>query len=135
MIKIFDRTTSFPNKVNFIDEYNNLIGFSMEADCCADFGWYIEGTDLRGDSKNKGGKFVLQGYCFDIQSLQILKYQNSEDEGREVNIKLRGIDRSLGYFNPRYLPVLILHIFNKHNGYYSHGFNLKIDDERMEFSI
>lgn len=130
MIKIFDRTQAFPGKVNFIDENNNLIGFDMDSCCCEDFGWYIEGTDLKGDGNSKGGKFILQGYYFNRKSLQIIK--NRDEEGGKVIIALNG--RSIAPFGKR-PPILTLHLFNNHNGYYSHGFNLKIDDETIVSSI
>lgn len=135
MITIFDRTEKFPGKVNFIDEYNNLIGFDMESDCCEDFGWFIEGTDLKGNKKSNGGMFVLDKYNFKTRSLQLINTEDGDDEGGEITIKLTGLDRSFGYFNPKRLPILTLHIFNRHNGYYSHGFELSIDDEKMVCSI
>jgi hypothetical protein len=147
MIKIFDRTPAFPDKVNFIDERNNLIGFDMSSCCCEDFGWFITDTEL--NNKKGGGEFTLEDYNFNANSLKINRY--SDDEGGEIIIELKGKhlkDSSTiaaeqemyvgasGYIN-KYLPApdLYLHIFNKHNGWYSHGFNLKIDDERVECSI
>jgi len=121
MITIFDRTEKFPGKVNFIDERNNLIGFDMESDCCEDFGWFIIDTEL--NSKKGGGKFILENYNFNKYSFKINRHN---DEGGEIIIELKGKKR---------LPNLYLHIFNNHNGYYSHGFELSIDDEKVVCSI
>lgn len=127
MITIFDRTEKFPRKVNFIDEFNNLIGFDMDSQCCENFGWYVEGTDLSGGKG--GGTFILDKYHFNTRSLQLLKKE--DDEGGEVTIELTGVDRSCGYFYPQRLPTLVLHLYNNQNGYYGHGFELSIDDEKM----
>jgi len=128
MIKIFDRTPAFPGKVNFVDERNNLIGFDMSSCCCEDFGWFITDTEL--SDKKDGGEFTLEDYHFDVHSLKINRY--GDDEGGEIIIKLIG---KRAKYKPGYPRYIYLHIFNKHNGWYNHGFNLKIDDERMECSI
>jgi len=132
MITIFDRTEKFPSKVNFVDEFNNLVGFSMESSCCEDFGWFIEGTDLKGDVNSKGGTFTLENYWFNKYSFVINR--DGEDEGGEVIITLKG-RRRISVFESKKLPNLMLHIYNRHNGYYSHGFKLSIDDQRMVLSI
>lgn len=35
---IFDETRPWPNKVNFIDSNNCVLGYSMSQDCCESFG-------------------------------------------------------------------------------------------------
>ena len=130
MITIFDRTEKFPGKVNFIDDRNNLIGFDMESSCCEDFGWLIEGTDL--SNKKDGGVFKLENYSFNKYSFKINRC--NDDEGGEIIITLRGKKRK-SFIESVKLPNLYLHIFNNHNGYYSHGFELSIDDEKIVCSI
>ena len=129
MITIFDRTEKFPGKVNFIDDRNNLIGFDMESSCCEDFGWIINGTEY--SDKRGGGIFILEEYYFNKRSLKI---NRRNDEGGEIIITLRGKKRK-SFIESVKLPNLYLHIFNNHNGYYSHGFELSIDDEKMVCSI
>jgi len=111
-----------PNKhVNFVDENNTFVGYDLEQDCCEDAGWFIaeeKNSDLP-EIEDRPGSFPdISKYFFDIEYFE--KFENETlDEGSMVVFRLV----SKGMMD------LYLHIFNAHNGYYSHGFEAKVAGE------
>jgi hypothetical protein len=117
MIKIFDRTEAFPEKVNFVDDHGTLVGYDMDGQCCEEFGWFIKDTDLNSD--NDGGQFTLDNYYFDR------KYYKKKFIGEDrTEIRFRLCE----YKSEKYL---FLCLYNSHNGYYSHGFNFETEDKSV----
>lgn len=95
------------SKVNFIDKNDNFVGFDMDGQCCEYFGWYIT-NNVTAEIPEEN--MCAEGFWFDVTSEPIecdmgdcyvvaFKLVNSSDE------------------------VLYLHLFNEHNGYYSHGWD------------
>ncbi|MFA5106681.1 MAG: hypothetical protein WC506_07045 [Candidatus Micrarchaeia archaeon] len=113
-MKIFEKDT----KVNFVDKNNRLVGYDMEANCCEDFGWYISAQDAcpKGVADVADFGENLEPYCFeDVQVFT--KREAEEDEcGGTATFELTAKGKS-----PLYLTL-----YNFHNGYYSHGFEMRV---------
>jgi hypothetical protein len=121
-MKYFPHTTEgiFSSKVNFVDENNRLVGYDFYQSCCESFGWYISSSSLF-DPKfsvvddTYASVFInqlLEGWVFDPKFFE--ENTNSENFSVELNqatFRLVKDDKEL-----------FLHLFNEHNGYYSHGF-------------
>lgn len=110
------------SKINFVDENNVLVGFDYSHQCCELFGWYIkEEIDIT-DRKNciddsNIDDSQLEGWVFDPDFFQ----EHAEESDWES--KKIAIFRLVNGDKERYL-----HLYNKHNGYYSHGFQFCKDE-------
>jgi hypothetical protein len=105
-MKIFHRES----KVNFVDKNNLFVGYDMHQNCCEDAGWFISSQKSENpDETGLEGDF--EGYVFDRDFIEIV-YAPRLDDGGMVRFKLTKPES----------PDLYLHLYNVHNGYYSHGF-------------
>lgn len=123
-MKIFDSNNSpWREKVNFVDRNNLLVGYSMSACCCENFGWFIaESITPYGYDKLLGRDFSeaeLEPYVFDGGFIEVAS--NDLDEGGQVAFRMIAEGK----------PDLYLHLYNAHNGYYSHGFEFQNGDETI----
>lgn len=110
----------YHTKINFVDEHNALVGYDFSANCCEDFGWYISDrisirteesmfTDVMGsDAINQ----CLDGWTFDTEFFRTLE-EGDRNYMEENTVIFRLVNGS---------NELFLHLYNVHNGYYSHGF-------------
>lgn len=97
------------DKVNFIDKNDNFVGYDMYGQCCEYFGWYV--TDcLSEDTKTEN--LNLEGYYFDTQ-VEPIDVNGDFDSGGCVAFRCVNDNNEVRY----------LHLFNDHNGYYSHGWD------------
>jgi hypothetical protein len=112
-MKVFNKD----GKINFVDDNNVFVGFDYSENCCEYFGWFLTkqfptGEDVR--RLEEPSNIDPDGYQFDPNFFE----QNLEgydfDEGGAAIFKLvKGHDH------------LFLTLFNSHNGYYGHGFEVK----------
>ncbi len=123
-MKAFTPENSPWAKVNFVDDNNVLLGYDLETNCCEIASWFITDTPL--DSKNplpetKTQPTELPGFNFDTSYL--IKDNNPDvfDEGAIVTFRL---------FNSEGQEKF-LHLYNMHNGYYSHGFEFQTSEESL----
>ena len=112
----------FDTKVNFIDSNNVVVGYDMAQNCCEHFGWKIT-YDLAGEfallaDDSEAKQVVLEGLYFDTEFF----------EQREEDSKYPDNCRSVCIFkiNRKKQEPVYLHLYNDHNGYYSHGFTFSI---------
>ncbi len=114
-MKVFTGENSFPQKVNFIDDNNVSVGYDIDQCCCEHADWFIAEKITPYDFDMELNKPTeLPGYEFDPRFFQ--SAENGElDEGRIITFRLVAEEK----------PDLYLHLFNAHNGYYGHGFELK----------
>lgn len=123
-MKIFDQVDPWPKKVNFVDENNVALGYDLENNCCEYAEWFIadaiitEIPDYQKDLpalKSTGIK-DLAGWTFDktyFKRVEISENEkNDEYDGGGIAI-FRITNGNSEKF---------IHLFNCHNGYYSHGF-------------
>jgi hypothetical protein len=111
----------FSSKVNFVDENNRLVGYDFYQSCCEDYGWYIS---LESDFAQKNT--IVVGYPYDVDSI------NEKLDGwvfdpvfiKEYSIGDHGYNESNAatFRLVKDDKEMFLHLYNEHNGYYSHGF-------------
>jgi len=117
-MKIFtEQNGSFRNKVNFIDKNNTIVGYDLSQSCCEHADWYISESPFVIKEEGENLNQILENedvWKFDVSFF----YQGeSYSEGGHAVFKL--VDRRQCPQKEKYL-----HIFNHHNGYYSHGFEM-----------
>ncbi len=108
-MKIFTPENSFRDKVNFADEHGVFVGFDMDQSCCECFGWFIQDHECNSEVQNLGEDY--ESYRFDVDYFKEFSGE-SYDEGGMVIFRLLSEGK----------PDRFLHLYNYHNGYYSHGF-------------
>lgn len=128
-MKIFNSTKEWEEKVNFVDQNNVLVGFDLAQSCCEHADWFISQTEDKEPSKEGNG--IVEGlddYRFDKEYFVQVELDKDEynysclDEGGMVRFKLTAANK----------PDLFLHIYNSHNGYYSHGFEMRDGDKQLQ---
>lgn len=102
-------------KHNFVDKNNVLVGYDTSQQCCEHAGWYI--ADRIRDDVNEDDSITsgLDGYVFDINFMELNHSIDHCCEGGGI-VVFRLYEEGN--------PDLFLHLFNVHNGYYSHGFTM-----------
>lgn len=122
-MKIFERSDEggWGNRLNIVDENNVFVGYDYSQSCCESFGYKIV------SEKPKSGvnwdtvesiQIEQEKYVFDIDYFETLSGEEY-DEGGAVSFRL--VDKN---DNEIYLVL-----FNCHNGYYGHGFEMKVQEE------
>jgi hypothetical protein len=126
-MKIFETgKDSYDSSINFVDTNNVFVGYSMSQDCCEHADWFISKTEDNDVIDDNGIIEKLDDYSFDKEYFEEVEPKKSDwgtvlDAGGMVRFKLVSKDK----------PDLFLHLYNSHNGYYSHGFEMKIDDKQV----
>lgn len=101
--------------VNFVDEHNVLVGYSLYQDCCeyASWAFHEDGKTFEDfeeiDVEELTFDTEFDGEDHDIPNL----YGELGDESADAVFKLHGGGR-----------VVYLILSNCHNGYYGHGFRM-----------
>jgi len=119
-MKIFESSNDYSEKINFVDKNNVFVGYDMGQDCCEQASWFISDSiktliPNNSELENKDG---LTGYNFDPEYFKIIEdLANLESGGMAIFRLVRGKKQKF------------LHLFNCHNGYYSHGFEMKIGED------
>ena len=123
-MKIFDRVAPWPDKVNFVDDNNVVVGYDMDQSCCERAGWYIS-TALRTDIDDgcTTDPATLGDYDFDPK---FFEHVESADVNEGGMVRFRLVRRDAPWLD------VYLHIFNSHNGYYSHGFTFTAQDKTIQ---
>jgi hypothetical protein len=114
-------------KVNFVDENNVLVGYDFGSNCCEEFGWYIHNKvgkaneedpvfsdGIDGNALNE----FLKEWTFDTSFFEEFSNEKRYDEENFAVFRLVNGDNEL-----------FLHLYNSHNGYYSHGFDFSKDGQ------
>lgn len=128
-MKIFDRTDPWQTKVNFVDENNVVLGYDVRQVCCEHAGWFIadqprEWIPEPSDGKSEVTETLpdLAGWHFDpgwFKSPVASEYEGASG-GLVIFRIVKGDDEKY------------IHLFNCHNGYYKHGFELKRGDALLK---
>jgi hypothetical protein len=123
-MKVFKRTSTsgWGNRLNIIDENNVFVGFDYERSCCESFGYaFVKELPTKIDYECEGlavEGFDCSGYVFDPSffkdDLGLPKY----DDGGACAFRL---------VNNKGAEAFLI-LYNHHNGYYGHGFEMKIGD-------
>jgi hypothetical protein len=118
----------YSTKVNFVDDNNVLVGYDFSGQCCENYGWYIrskvtlsredslfdETTDINAINES------LKEWAFDTSFFAELSDGKYDQENAAVFRLVNGENE------------LFLHLYNIHNGYYSHGFDFSKDGEIIQ---
>jgi len=117
-MKIFNKTEPWPEKVNFVDENNIMLGFDTSIQCCESADWFISDHPENKPMKQGDPNPNLEGWTFDRYFFCEL-----DDKDGEENYVLMVIFRIVNGEEKKYI-----HLYNCSNGYYFHGFEFKIGE-------
>jgi len=134
-MRITDKKNSpWENKVNFIDSNDVFVGYDLTQNCCENAGWFISKEIEYSEYYKKGfsGDTVfseiekdvnkdVSGYVFDVS--EIIEYTDPRYGGNSIVVFKMICDNK---------DPLYLHLFNCHNGYYSHGFECTVRGETFK---
>jgi hypothetical protein len=109
-MKIFDQ---WQDKLNFVDDNNVFVGYDYQSDCCEAFGYYFK-ESIDGDRVDRD-EIDFDGWNFDTSYCE-----RAEEKYEEYEVTFRLTNGE---------DEMFLVLYNYHNGYYSHGFEMKADDE------
>ena len=104
------------------------MGYDLTEHCCEYAGWFIADKIMPDTGKLYLEDFVeiqqdnykdkdFSGYNFDVNFFHQESYYENE-EGTTVVFRIVNVHLN---------DVMYLHLFNCHNGYYSHGFKFSVD--------
>lgn len=110
------KTFQKDGKINFVDDNNVFVGFDNSQCCCENFGWMItKEKPLSEDDQQNEKDEGADGFCFDTK---FMESSGDSDGGGQVTFRLAKGKKQ------RFLTL-----WNHHNGYYSHGFEMENDME------
>lgn len=116
-MKIFNNIKEWSSKVNFVDENNVFVGYDLDQDCCEYADWFISDKPENEIQERVETSEEMGPWRFDRDYFQEVENSRDLDEGRMVRFRLtNGKEEKF------------LHLFNCHNGYYSHGFTFGVGD-------
>lgn len=122
-MKVFNKSEGpWSSKVNFVDDNNVMLGYDMAQDCCEHADWFISNKVENQIIERTEDEPNLDGFNFDREFFQEVRNASEFEEGYMAVFRIvNGVDEKF------------IHIFNCHNGYYSHGFDFKIGNETMRY--
>ena len=128
-MKIFERTSKsgWGNRLNVVDENNVVVGYSYDSQCCENFGYYFtkkEPIKLH-EEPIEEKSFDHNGYVFDIRYNKDIPWSEDYDEGVATSFKLTKQGQ----------PDIFLVLYNHHNGYYAHGWDMKNSEDEKEYIV
>jgi len=107
-------------KINFVDENNIFVGYDMNQNCCEHADWFVSREKPKTISETQDLNF--DDFVFDKDFFEESVLEQSEvDDGGSVLFRLIGKDNSEAF----------LCLYNIHNGYYGHGFDMKIGGQEI----
>lgn len=112
-MKIFTSGHYTEQKINFVDDNNVFVGYDSSQLCCEDHRWFISDRVHREPQPEEPQPEELPGWFFDTSYFESIDDMDGEDENMVVFRITNGVEEKF------------LHLYNCHNGYYSHGFEMK----------
>lgn len=112
-------------KVNFVDLNNVFVGYDLFQECCERAGWFISNIEQINPIEGNGIIDKLEDYFFDKEYFSETISEHKNDLEKEISM----IKFKLTAENKQ---DLYLHIYNCHNGYYSHGFEVIINGVKIK---
>ena len=127
-MKFFNRD----GKYNFVDENNVYLGYDSNQQCCETAGFFIDALPLK-DGEDISGKDHcvvpdLDAFRFDASFFQCV---DAVDDTRPGDSSQVAVFRIVNDDDGK-SESLYIHLFNTHNGYYSHGFSLQLGKTTMK---
>lgn len=102
-----------------------LVGFDMGSCCCESFGWFVcskEPTEIIEEENAEG--IETEGYQFEVNYFK--EVTPDEDYWYEGGMAIFRLVKGES--------EMFLALHNSHNGYYSHGFEMKVGGETIRDS-
>lgn len=127
-MKIFNNTEPWKEKVNFVDENNVVLGYDMGSQCCESFGWFIANRVVSTMVEYNQLNQTFDGDDYTDWRFDPHFFQDIVDESGydiEAMAIFRIVNQTTG--ESRYI-----HLYNMHNGYYSHGFTFNQSDKTIQ---
>lgn len=117
------------SKINFVDENNVFVGYDYSQSCCEEFGYFLShkindnhtSFDDQIATDDELVNTLLEGWVFDPDFFE----QKSPEESSFAEQNLAIFRMTKGD------NVMYLHLYNVHNGYYSHGFSFSKDETEL----
>ena len=128
-MEIFINIPGFHDKVNFVDDNNVVLGYDLSQRCCEQAGWYISKKieNFDGDIKDYEHKDIDNGVLYNLRlgcyTFDVTYFNDETDFYGIPLVIFKLIPNPNITSDSDRLPPLYLHLYNCHNGYYSHGFN------------
>lgn len=119
-MKILDDNEGWGSKVNFVDDNNVVLGYDLSQDCCEHADWFIADQITPECKEREGEKPNLDGWNFDVDFYKRIDGCEFEEGGMAVFRITNGDAEKF------------IHLFNSHNGYYSHGFELEVGGTKVK---
>jgi hypothetical protein len=126
--RIWSHAEPFPDKVNFVDTNNVVLGYDLGLQCCEDAFWTISETPDGNSPTHRGDircpqEIELEGFRFDPSY-----FRRDDDATTDEYAVVFRLVESEGE------RELFVRLENHQNGYYSHGFtfhghNISIDGD------
>ncbi len=118
-MKVFDKNqdSCWESKVNFVDDNNIGVGYDMSQNCCEHADWFIADSPAKTPDGPSDQDRDLEGYSFDTDYFETVEDSDGQyvfDAGAMVIFRLVSSEKLDKY----------LHLYNCHNGYYSHGWDM-----------
>lgn len=112
-------------RINFVDENNVFVGFDFTSDCCEYFGYvFVEVLPEMVDGGNTKGSIELS-------ELELKDFNFDITFNKNLAVNWGGDATSFRLVNNLNKEIYLI-LFNHHDGYYSHGFEMK-DNETLIF--
>jgi len=130
-MKCFETKTQYGSeKVNFIDERNVCVGYEMAQQCCEDFGWFVSQhlQSRIGDNPQSEDR-EWPGFIFDVTRGVVDMRQTPDEYDYAGIVAFRLIKGDHDE------EEMWLHLYNLHNGYYSHGYDFSRDGETISEGV
>ena len=131
-MEIFNKKANFEKKVNFVDENNVFVGYDLGQHCCEDADWFIDYSissnienERESDTPLVNVARLVKDYVFDASFFKEITERDDLHDGAMAVFKLVSSSKE----------DLYLHLYNIHNGYYSHGFEVKVKGETVRDGI
>ena len=96
------------DKVNFVDKNNVFVGYDLSQQCCETAGFFIHDKEI--DVIQEKSIESVSDYVFDKTYFELVQLKDYESKIARFKLVAKG------------KKSLFLHLYNCHNGYYSHGF-------------
>ncbi|UCG54718.1 MAG: hypothetical protein JSV32_00415 [Dehalococcoidia bacterium] len=127
MMKVFDKNEDefWGQKVNFVDENNVVLGYDMDSHCFELYGWYLldKVSENISDEENcMADGFNWDHWVFDKNFFVWIDLDDRHEDGGIAVFKIRN----------KINQEMYIHLYNSHNGYYSHGFKLSENGQTIE---
>jgi len=135
-MKIFSKQKAWPEKVNFVDDNNILLGYDLKSQCCEQANWFIAESPQNSmpelfeenpyQEESPDIDTDLEGWVFDTDFFQEVT-DTSTDTGDDTTFAIFRIVKGDS--------EKFIHLFNCQNGYYGHGFSFEVGDEVIKEGV